>query len=159
MAQLRKCTLALMIGTLLTVFASTAMAQSRPKSSSPQHRDPKGLKVTDIKGNVETLLFQNGRQVRIDYTVYSVIYHPDFEDEGLRIRRGEGRLVVKWEKLERVEITKVAGEGAEGTMVTLAGDTQPIVLLPWSKEGLVGTTELGEFSINLDKVKTIEVIR
>ena len=160
MARFRKHALALAVAALLMASVGTVVAQSRAKTAGNlQHGDAKGLRVTDTKGNVETLLFQNGRQATIDYTLYDMLYHPDFEDGGLRIRKGEGKLVVKWDRLQRVQITKVTGEGAEGTMVTLAGDSQPIILMPWSKNGLTGTTELGEFSINLDKVKAIEVIR
>jgi hypothetical protein len=134
-------------------------AQSGTKSPvAPQHRDPIGLRVTDTKGNVVTLLFQN-RGVEIDYTTYGFMYRTDYESDGVRIRQGEGQLTVRWMKLLRIDVTKVTDAGAEGQMVTAAGDTQPVVLVPWSKEGLMGEAELGRFSINLDKVKTIEVIR
>ncbi len=100
-----------------------------------------------------------GTSPTIDYTVYNVIYTEDREDLGLRIRQGEGRVTVSWENLARVDVTKMTESGAEARIVTATGDTHNVVLLPWSKDGLVGETELGVFSISLDKVKIIEVIR
>jgi len=161
MACLRLPALALMITGLLIVLvpmAKPALSQAK-KAGSSQHQDPTGLKVTDTKGNVVTLQYGEGWYPCIDYTVYSFFYTDDKECGGLRIRKGEGKIVVYWVNLQRVDITKVTVDGAEGEIVTLAGDTRPVVLWPWSKKGLAGQTELGTFSIDLDKVKTIEVIR
>jgi len=159
MGRTGKYLLVVVLSGLLTAFlAQTSFILPALAAGVSAQSEPTSLRVTDTKGNTVTLSFNNFG-VTIDYTSYSFFYTPDEENGGLRIKQGEGTVTVSWEKLSRIEITKVTSTGAEGQMVMTAGTMQPVVLVPWSKGGLEGNTELGKFSINLDKVKTIEIIR
>lgn len=149
MGRIEKHVLPLVIGGLLIAIVSITMFAQGP---------PTAVRVTDTKGYVVTLPFKNAA-VTIDYSAYSFVFSTIDKLEGLRIQQGEGTVDVRWEKLSRVDVRKVTGAGVVGQIVTTTGATQEVGLVPWSKKGLEGSTELGPFTIDLDKVKTIEVIR
>jgi hypothetical protein len=144
-----------------TSSASTpAAADGRAGSPlPPRQQDATALRVTDTKGRVVTLVFDKGL-AEVDYTSYPEFGHytPDFY-RGLRISQGEGTTSASWDMLARIDLTKFTGDGAEAQIVTISGSKQSVVLTPWSKEGLSGNTEIGRFSIGMNKIKTIEVIR
>lgn len=152
-----------LIATLVTVGASVSpvvlSAQARSSAQpNAQQATPTVLKITDAQGNVITLALIDANTT-IDYTSYGFMYRTDNEYGGVRIRQGEGTVAVKWDRLSKIDISKVSEAGGEGKMTTASGTAQPVVLIPWSKQGLKGKTELGEFFIALDKVRTIEVVR
>ena len=115
-------------------------------------QDPKQLRITDRQGHV-TLLDLAVEPASIDYTEYGLVYQPDHQHGGVRIRQGEGVLTVNWEALDRLSLT---GNAAE--ILTHAGERMTATLVPWSKDGLSGRTSLGRFSIAQSKVKSIEVV-
>ncbi len=121
--------------------------------------EPTHVRVTDTTGNVTTLALDAGGGTMIDYTSYSFMYTRDFEYGGLRLKQGEGTVSVRWEKIDRVVVKKLSSSDAEAEITMHSGGTQTVGLVPWSKEGLAGETELGEFKIDLEKVRTIDVIR
>jgi|WetSurMetagenome_2_1015567.scaffolds.fasta_scaffold706211_2 hypothetical protein len=164
--------LVVLLGGLLASLALRGIRRTLPVSvpavpnarvtDSPlptRQQEAKVLKVTDTKGKVVTLEFDKA-PAEVDYTSYPEfgLYTPDFYS-GLRISQGEGMIATSWDTLARVDLTKYTRDGAEAQIITVSGDKQSVVLLPWSKHGLSGNTQIGRFSIGMNKVKTIEVIR
>lgn len=160
MGRIGQSSLVLMVSACVIAFTGMGISASAQKNTkgTPNQSEPTGLRVTDTKGNVITLHPVYGTLARIDYTVYNMIYTPDEENIGLRVQQGEGHVTVSWERLVRVEVTNTQTD-VEAKIVTTTGETRTVVLVPWSKEGLKGETDLGSFSIFLGNVKTIEVIR
>ena len=163
MTRIGKFALAVVFGGFLIGIATgSTYAQSRTKPSTVPHlRNPIGLRITDTKGTIVTLLYDKG-SITVDYTKYPPFgpYTPDYEYHGLRtISSGDGKILVTWDKLSRMDLTNFSPKGAEAQMVTTAGNTYSIVLVPWTGDGLEGATEIGKFLIDLNKVKSIEVIR
>jgi hypothetical protein len=112
------------------------------------------LKITQFVGTVVDV-----RNVSIDYTNYNIIYTPDFDTLGIRARVGAGQVTIYWSNISRIEI---AGRGSNGLPAAITGNdgkTTEAQLLPGSEKGLRGETDLGEFSIDLDKIKLIEVLK
>ena len=111
----------------------------------------RGLNVTDVNGNTVAL-----KSVRIDYTSYSFTYTPDYERIGIRARQGEGAVIIDWDNIAKITITNQTTLAAEVTLQS--GKIIPLELVPDAKGGLIGNSELGDFTISLHKVKTIEVL-
>jgi len=112
------------------------------------------LKVTDSSGETPIII----RNVKVSYaggpnpysfnSSYSV-------NNGIRIKKGEGTLLVPWSKVRKLEITNYN----DTKLIMTDGTEENVKLVPATKGGLKGLTDIGEFSINLDKVKVIEVIK
>jgi hypothetical protein len=117
------------------------------------------VKVTDHSGHSTVV-----KDVRIDYTSYSLWYTPDFESEGVRVLQGDATVTVRWSKIEKLTIKGRDAEGAKGTPGIKAeiaiknGDKKDVELEMDSKEGLTGETDLGKYSIHLQDINTIEIV-
>jgi hypothetical protein len=144
------CGLLASVGTLAAIAPSSAPASTGP---------PKTLRVTDTSGNVLTIKLQDGSFAWIDYTNYAFFYTEDHEHNGIRIKQGEAIVTVPWERLKKVDVIKGEESGAEAQIITVSGETRPVVLVKWSEKGLNGESEFGSLSIQFYKIKTIEVLR
>ena len=116
------------------------------------------LKVTDANGTVVDL-----RDARLDYTSYSFIYTNDFESTGIRAYQGAGVITISWSRIDTVTITRKKTDTTpwrlEGEVLLVDKTRRPIEFVYPSKKGLYGQTDLGEFSIALESVKSIAVLR
>ena len=111
------------------------------------------VKVTDTSGKSRIV-----RNVKIDYTQYSVIYTPDFEYNGIRVVDGQARITIDWSKIEKVTALKLDMDNQKLTadIFLKNGGKQSMELVMDSHQGLVGETDLGEYHIDLEKIKIIE---
>jgi hypothetical protein len=113
--------------------------------------------VTDKKGTVVTL-----RNAMVDYTAYSIIYTTEFVS-GIRVYQGSGITTILWSRIDTVTITGQKTDQApyrwRADIRLLDKTLRPVELVFSSKKGLFGETDLGEFSIALEAIATIEVIR
>ncbi len=111
------------------------------------------LRITDKSENVIQI-----EKAKIDYTSYSFIYTPDFEYDGIRVHQGEGLVKINWDRIKLLEIferdTTFKPNRLNGKVVFIDNDSSNVKLVSDSKKGLAGITGLGEFSIDLEKVKT-----
>ena len=131
-----------------------------PQKPESRQRSPRvkllGLTVTDKKGNVVEV-----REARIDYTSYAMFYTPEFERDGLRVRLGKGALEIPWGRISRVQIlgksTGAAPDSLRSEIALEGGGKREFDLVGDSKEGLFGKTDLGDFSIRLERVQSIVV--
>jgi len=116
------------------------------------------LKITDTSGNISAV-----KNVRIDYTRYDFVYTPDFESSGIRVLQGDAKVIAKWEKIEKVTIkakdTSKIPWTLKAEIIMKAGDKKEVTLVIDSKKGLTGETDLGDISIYLENLKTIEVAK
>lgn len=117
------------------------------------------LRVTDKSGNVIEL-----NDAEIDYTDYSFIYTPDFENSGIRAYQGEGTTTIPWERIKEVTILSKDETTTPYRLkakISFKKNTNEVDanLVMDSKKGLAGKTALGDFSIDLEKVKTISVTK
>jgi hypothetical protein len=125
----------------------------------------KAVKVTDTKGVVTEIIRDPAhRQVitDIDYYVNPLIVgRSDLTLDGIRIRQGDGTVDVSWDRVHRIDVTKETSNGIEA-LLTLTGDPKApkaVILISRTKQGIHGWTALGEFSLDLPKIKAIEVVR
>jgi hypothetical protein len=113
------------------------------------------LKITDSRGTVVVL---TGASVD-----YSGLLTPDRETQGIRVLQGDGIVTVKWADVERVRVVKrddsVKPPRVELEIVLKSGKTVTASLFRQGQMKLSGKTDLGDYSIDLDKVRTIVPIR
>jgi hypothetical protein len=116
------------------------------------------LKITDINGTVVDVL-----NARIDYTNYSFIYTLDFESSGIRVYQGEGKVTISWSRISSLTVLQKKSDTIPDRLIAditfKDGKKSTMELVMESKKGLAGETQLGEFSIDLEKIKTIEVLK
>ena len=113
------------------------------------------LKITDSRGTEVTV-----QSAAIDYGGFMA---SDKETGGLRVMQGDGFVTVKWTEIETIRVTRVdASEKPPRIELEIVLKNQkkvPAALLRQGRMKLTGKTELGDYSIDLDKVKTITPIR
>jgi hypothetical protein len=113
------------------------------------------LKITDSRGT--ELVVQNAA---IDYGGFMT---SDQETGGLRVMQGDGSVTVKWTEIETVKVTRVDSSVKPSRIeleVMLRNQKRvPAALLRQGRMKLIGKTDLGEYSIDLDKVKTITPVK
>lgn len=113
------------------------------------------LKITDSRG---TEVVVSG--VSVDY---GGMMTADRETHGIRVLQGDGLVLVKWSDLENLKVTRrddsVRPPRIEIEILLKNGKK---VLAAFFRQGqmkLLGKTDLGEYSIDLDKVRTIVPVR
>lgn len=112
------------------------------------------VKITDTKANTLEV-----RDAAIDYTSYNIIYSPDYEREGVRAYQGEGVVTIKWVQIEQIVIKTVKPDRSLEADVTLKNKkVLSLHLVRSSEKGLFGTTDLGDFKIDLQDISTIAVL-
>ena len=110
------------------------------------------LRVTDSTG-VETLV----RDIGIDY---GGLLGTDKETEGVRLSLGDALITTKWSEIESLTITGRDSTLARMTVeIALKGNKKlSAVLVRKGRMKLTGKSDLGEYSIDLEKVKKLTVV-
>jgi hypothetical protein len=113
------------------------------------------LKVTDSRG---TDVVVTGASVD-----YSGFMAADKETDGIRVLQGDGQVTVKWADIDSIRVVKkddsVKPPRIELEIALRGGKKVPAALFRQGQMKLVGKTELGNYSIDLDKVRGIAPVR
>ena len=109
------------------------------------------LRVTDSGG---TTVVVTGAS--IDYGGFLA---SDRETMGIRVLQGEGAVTVKWTDIESLTVTgrdeSVKPPRVKLEVILRGGKKVPVTLARVGRMKLVGKTDLGEYAIDLDKIKAI----
>ena len=110
------------------------------------------LRVTDSAG-VEVLV----KDISIDY---GGILGTDKELEVIRVSQGEALVTAKWTDIESVTVT---GRDSTAKLMTVdialkGGKKVSATLVRRGRMKLVGKSDLGDYSIDLEKVKRVAVV-
>jgi hypothetical protein len=113
------------------------------------------LKVTDSRGTEVVVA-----DAAIDYGGF---LGAELEADGIRVLQGDGLVLLKWEDVESVTVVK-RDESAKPIRVELQvslknGKTVSAALYRKGNMKLVGKSDLGAYSIELDKVRAIAPIK
>ena len=113
------------------------------------------LKITDSRGTVVVLT-----SASVDY---SGLLTPDRETQGIRVLQGDGIVTVKWADVEILKVVRrddsMKPPRVELEIVLKSGKTVPAALFRQGQMKLSGKTDLGDYSIELNKVRTIVPVR
>ena len=113
------------------------------------------LRITDTRGTEVVV-----QSAAIDYGGFMA---SEKETEGIRLMQGDGTVVVKWSDIESLKVTRrdesVKPARIELEVVLRSQKKVPAALLRQGRMKLTGKTELGEYSIDLDKVRTITPVK
>ena len=115
------------------------------------------LRITDKSGTVTDL-----KSAAIDYTFratykgLTLLSEVDIEGMGIRISQGSGHILLRWSILDKLTINDV-GKNLKAEALLRNGQKKEIELLE-KRKPLKGMVDLGEFSIALEDIKTIEVL-
>ena len=113
------------------------------------------LKITDSRG---TEVVVTGASVD-----YSGFMSSDKETVGIRVLQGDGMVTVKWIDVESLRVTRtddsVKPPRIEIEIVLRNGKKVPAALFRQGQMKLSGKTELGDYSIALEKIRSITPVR
>lgn len=113
------------------------------------------LRITDSRGTEVVV-----QSAAIDYGAF---VSSDVETQGIRLMQGDGSVTVKWTDLETLKVTRrdesVKPPRVELEVVLKNQKKVPAALFRQGRMKLTGKTELGEYSIDLDKVRTITPVK
>jgi hypothetical protein len=113
------------------------------------------LKITDSGG---TAVVVTG--AAIDYGGF---LSSDLETQGIRVLQGEGIVTVKWADIDTINVTgkdeSVKPPRLKLEVVLRNGKKVPAALVRQGQMKLKGRTELGEYAIDLEKVRHIAPAR
>ena len=113
------------------------------------------LKITDSRGT-EVLL----ANASIDYSGFMA---SDTETQGIRLLQGDGMVTVKWADVESLHVVRTDDSARppriEVEVILRNGKKAPAALFRQGQMKLRGKTDLGDYSIDLDKVRTITPVR
>jgi hypothetical protein len=113
------------------------------------------LRITDSRGTEVVV-----QSAAIDYGGFMA---SDIVTEGIRLMQGDGSVLIKWTDLESLKVIRrdesVKPPRIELEIVLRNQKKVPAALLRQGRMKLTGKTELGEYSIDLDKVRTITPIK
>jgi autotransporter translocation and assembly factor TamB len=135
------------VGVVIFVLSTVAMLPSAASAAD--------LKITDSRG---TQVVVTGAS--IDYGGFMSI---DLERDGLRVLQGDGAVTVKWTDIDSVRVTKtdtsVKPPRVELEIALKNGKKLPADLFRQGKMKLLGKSELGDYAIDLDKVRSMTPVR
>jgi hypothetical protein len=111
------------------------------------------LRVMD-SANVEILV----KEISIDY---GGLLGTDRENDGIRVTQGDASIIAKWADIESLTVTgrDAAAARMAVEIVLKSGKKVNANLVRKGRMKLVGKSDLGEYSIDLEKVKKITVVR
>jgi hypothetical protein len=113
------------------------------------------LRITDSKGT-EVLL----TGAVIDYGGFLAA---DNEAGGIRVLQGDGLVTVKWVDIESLKFVRVDDSvkppRIQFEVLLKSGKKIPVALFRQGRMKLSGKTDLGDYSIDLDKVRSIAPVR
>jgi hypothetical protein len=129
-------TLALVFPTILLLAASARAADVR---------------VMDSQG-IEVMV----KDITIDY---SGLLGSDKETEGVRVSQGEALVTARWADIQSLTITGRDPAAARMTVEILLKDGKKVAasLIRKGRMKLIGKADLGDYSIDLEKIKKITV--
>ena len=114
--------------------------------------------ATDVRvadsGGVEVLV----RDVSIDY---GGLLGGDKETEGVRLLQGDASVITRWADIQSIAITGRDEKAGRMTVQIVLKDGRRTVnaaLLRKGRMKLTGKTDLGEYSIDLEKIQKITVV-
>jgi hypothetical protein len=83
--------------------------------------------------------------------------------DGIRVRQGEGTVTLKWRDIQSLTFVRADGsskpERLEFDVLLRNGRHVPAVVQRAGESTLRGRTDLGEYAIDLEKVRVIEPLR
>ena len=113
------------------------------------------LRITDSRGTEVVV-----QSAAIDY---GGMLSSDRETEGIRLMQGDGSVMVKWTDIESLKVVRrddsVKPPRIELEVVLRNQKKMPAALARQGRMKLTGKTELGEYAIDLDKVRTIAPLK
>ena len=113
------------------------------------------LKITDTRGT-EILL----TGASIDYSGFMTA---DKETQGIRVLQGDGKVMVKWTDVESLKVVRRDDSERppriEIEILLKNGKKVSAALFRVGQMKLLGKTDLGDYSIDLDKVRTIVPVK
>jgi hypothetical protein len=113
------------------------------------------LRITDSRGTEVVV-----QSAAIDYGGFVA---SDVVTEGIRLMQGDGSVMVKWADLESLKVIRrdesVKPPRVELEVVLRNQKKVPAALLRQGRMKLTGKTELGDYSIDLDRVRTITPLK
>ena len=113
------------------------------------------LRITDSRGTEVVV-----HSAAIDYGGFMA---SEMETQGIRVMQGDGSVMVKWTDIETLKVTRrdesIKPPRIELEVVLKNQKKLPAALLRQGRMKLTGKTELGEYSIDLDKVRTITPLK
>jgi hypothetical protein len=114
------------------------------------------LKVTDSSGAQVVV-----RNASIDYS--GALGSAVRESNGIRVQQGEGTVTVKWKDITSLSVVRGNDSSKparlEVDVLLRNGRHVTAVLQRPAESKLRGKTELGDYSLDLDKVRSIEPLR
>jgi|KBSSwiStaDraftv2_1062776.scaffolds.fasta_scaffold261238_3 hypothetical protein len=131
-----KCTLSLLLG--FVILCGSALATD--------------VRITDSAG-VEVLV----KDVSIDY---GGLLGSDKDTEGVRVTIGDAMVTAKWTDIQSLTVTGRDATAARMNVeiILKSGKSQPGQLLRKGRMKMMGKADLGEYSIDLEKIKRITVV-
>jgi hypothetical protein len=83
------------------------------------------------------------------------------ESNGIRVQQGDGTVTVKWKDVASVTMVRAddSSKGLEADVLLRNGRRVRAVLQRPGDARLRGKTDLGDYSLDLDKVRSIETLR
>jgi len=121
----------------------------------PARASAADLRITDSRGTEVVV-----QSAAIDYGGFMA---SETVAEGIRLMQGDGSVMVKWTDIESLKVIRrdesVKPPRIELEVVLRNQKKVPAALLRHGRMQLTGKTELGEYSIDLDKVRTITPIK
>jgi hypothetical protein len=115
----------------------------------PLALSPADLSITDSHGTVVAV-----RSASIDY---SSLFSSDIETDAIRVLQGDGVIVLKWADVDTLKVTKidesVTPPRIELSVLMRSGKRTGVTLLRKGHMKLSGKSDLGDYSIDLDKVR------
>ena len=113
------------------------------------------LRITDSRGTEVVV-----QSAVIDYGGFMA---SETETEGIRLMQGDGSVMVKWSDIESLKVVRrdesVKPPRVELEVVLRSQKKVPAALLRQGRMKLTGKTELGTYSIDLDKIRTITPLK
>ena len=110
------------------------------------------VRVTD-SGGIEVLV----KDITIDY---SGLLGSDKETEGVRVAQGEALVTARWTDIQSITITGRDPAAARITVEILLKDGKKVnaSLIRKGRMKLSGKSDLGEYSIDLEKIRKITTV-
>jgi hypothetical protein len=130
--------------TLVLVFPAILLLSAKAHAAD--------VRVID-NGGIEVLV----REIAIDY---SGLLGSDRETEGVRVYQGEASITAKWADIQSITITGRDATQARMILEIVLKDGKKVAatLVRKGRMKLTGQADLGEYSIDLEKVRKITTV-
>jgi hypothetical protein len=107
---------------------------------------------------------QGGEGVVSNATIdYGGMISTDVQRDGIRLQQGDGAVLVKWSAVDTIRVTTVTDSTRPPTLrlevVLRNGTRRPATLFEKGHMLIVGQTDLGNYALDLHKVRSIVPVR